>query len=123
VAANLTADSGLPVQDSPSLGYYSDGTRRTLTDEQIKMFRHSEIQRLLSERRTIKEKEERLKRRIDREQTIPGTSDRNKRRHKDDPRTNQVDTLPYDDVEESLETPQAVERTRKEFLWPQLQDT
>jgi len=29
------------------LGYYPDGTKRTLTDDQIAMFRHSEIQQLL----------------------------------------------------------------------------
>jgi hypothetical protein len=33
------------------LGYYADGVKRTLTDEQIAMFRHSEIQTLLRERR------------------------------------------------------------------------
>jgi Protein of unknown function (DUF3807) len=33
------------------LGYYEDGVKRTLSDEQIKMFRHSEIQRLLAARR------------------------------------------------------------------------
>ncbi|KAI1001127.1 hypothetical protein K3495_g7075 [Podosphaera aphanis] len=29
-----------------SLGYYADGTKRTLTDEQIAIFRHSELQRI-----------------------------------------------------------------------------
>ncbi|KAJ4287929.1 hypothetical protein N0V90_011944 [Kalmusia sp. IMI 367209] len=38
-----------------SLGYYEDGVKRTLTDEQITMFRHSEIQRILLERRRRKE--------------------------------------------------------------------
>lgn len=33
------------------LGYYEDGAKRTLTNEQIAMFRHSEIQTLLRERR------------------------------------------------------------------------
>jgi hypothetical protein len=33
------------------LGYYEDGVKRTLTDDQIKMFRNSEIQRLLAARR------------------------------------------------------------------------
>ena len=33
------------------LGYYEDGVKRTLTDEQIAMFRHSEIQALLRDRR------------------------------------------------------------------------
>lgn len=43
---------------SEDLGYYEDGTRRTLTDEQIALFRHSEIQRLLAERRRRKDAEE-----------------------------------------------------------------
>jgi hypothetical protein len=33
------------------LGYYQDGVERTLTEEQVKMFRHSEVQRLLAARR------------------------------------------------------------------------
>ena len=33
------------------LGYYEDGTKRTLTDEQIAMFRHSEIQAILRTQR------------------------------------------------------------------------
>ncbi|KAL1954710.1 hypothetical protein VTO42DRAFT_814 [Malbranchea cinnamomea] len=37
--------------DDDGLGYYTDGVKRTLTDEQIEIFRHSEIQRLLHERR------------------------------------------------------------------------
>jgi hypothetical protein len=32
------------------LGYYPDGTKRTITDEQIAMFRHSEIQTILRKR-------------------------------------------------------------------------
>ncbi|EKV19870.1 hypothetical protein PDIG_00370 [Penicillium digitatum PHI26] len=32
------------------LGYYPDGIKRTLTDEQIRIFRHSEIHALLRER-------------------------------------------------------------------------
>lgn len=39
------------------LGYYEDGTKRTLTDDQIAMFRHSEIQRLLLERRLRSERQ------------------------------------------------------------------
>lgn len=31
------------------LGYYHDGVKRTLTDAQIAIFRHSEIQEMLSE--------------------------------------------------------------------------
>lgn len=33
------------------LGWYDDGVKRTLTDEQIEMFRHSEIQQVLRKRR------------------------------------------------------------------------
>ena len=33
-------------EQEPNLGYYPDGTPRTLTDEQIKIFRHTEIHML-----------------------------------------------------------------------------
>ncbi|KAG9826737.1 hypothetical protein KCU98_g15153, partial [Aureobasidium melanogenum] len=41
--------------DHDGLGYYPDGVKRTLTDDQIAMFRHSEIQTLLRERRRRRE--------------------------------------------------------------------
>ena len=37
------------------LGYYPDGVKRTLTDDQIAMFRHSEIYSILRERQVRKE--------------------------------------------------------------------
>jgi len=37
------------------LGYYPDGVKRTLTDEQIAIFRHSEVQAILRERRHAEE--------------------------------------------------------------------
>lgn len=37
------------------LGYYDDGVKRTLTDEQIAIFRHSEIHALLRDRRHAEE--------------------------------------------------------------------
>ncbi|KAA8642303.1 hypothetical protein EYZ11_002899 [Aspergillus tanneri] len=37
-------------EDDDGLGYYPDGLKRTLTDEQIKIFRHSEIHSLLREK-------------------------------------------------------------------------
>ncbi|PBP22425.1 hypothetical protein BUE80_DR006656 [Diplocarpon rosae] len=37
--------------DDDGLGYYGDGVKRTLTDEQIAIFRHSEIETLLRQRR------------------------------------------------------------------------
>lgn len=39
------------------LGYYKDGAKRTLTDEQIEIFRHSEIHALLRERERLREEE------------------------------------------------------------------
>ncbi len=41
--------------EDDALGYYPDGTQRTLTAEQISMFRHSEIQGILKERRRMNE--------------------------------------------------------------------
>lgn len=38
------------LEEDDGLGYYPDGVKRTLTDEQIAMFRHSEIQNLLKSR-------------------------------------------------------------------------
>lgn len=40
-----------------NLGYYKDGTKRTLTHEQIQIFRHSEIHALLRERERLREEE------------------------------------------------------------------
>lgn len=37
-------------QDDDGLGYYEDGVKRTLTDEQIAIFRHTEVQELLRAR-------------------------------------------------------------------------
>ena len=39
------------VEPDDGLGYYEDGTKRTLTDAQIAIFRHNEIEVLLRERR------------------------------------------------------------------------
>lgn len=39
------------------MGYYEDGVKRTLTDEQIRIFRHSEIHALLRERQRRREEE------------------------------------------------------------------
>jgi hypothetical protein len=41
--------------DDDGLGYYPDGVKRTLTDEQIEMFRHSELHAI--ERKKAKEEE------------------------------------------------------------------
>ncbi|OJJ46087.1 hypothetical protein ASPZODRAFT_16685 [Penicilliopsis zonata CBS 506.65] len=41
--------------DDDGLGYYEDGVKRTLTDEQIEIFRHSEIHALLREKQLKEE--------------------------------------------------------------------
>ena len=43
-------------EDADGLGYYPDGAKRTLTDEQIAMFRHSEIYGILRQRQLKEEK-------------------------------------------------------------------
>lgn len=45
-------------EEDDGLGYYPDGAKRTLTDEQIAMFRHSEIQEMLRKQRSRREDEE-----------------------------------------------------------------
>lgn len=42
-------------EDDDGLGYYPDGVKRTLTDDQIAMFRHSEIYAIIRERQVRKE--------------------------------------------------------------------
>ncbi|KAI9842275.1 MAG: hypothetical protein M1837_007344 [Sclerophora amabilis] len=44
--------------EDDGLGYYQDGVKRTLTAEQVAMFRHSEIQSLLKEKRRRLEREQ-----------------------------------------------------------------
>jgi hypothetical protein len=42
-------------EEDDGLGYYPDGTKRTLTDEQVAMFRHSEIHNILRKRQLRQE--------------------------------------------------------------------
>ncbi|KAH7123750.1 hypothetical protein B0J11DRAFT_529798 [Dendryphion nanum] len=44
--------------EDDGLGYYEDGSKRTLTDEQIAMFRHTEIRNIIRERRRKQEVQE-----------------------------------------------------------------
>ncbi|OOF96367.1 hypothetical protein ASPCADRAFT_506058 [Aspergillus carbonarius ITEM 5010] len=44
-------------EEEDDLGYYPDGVKRTLTDEQIRIFRHSEIHALLREKQLREEEE------------------------------------------------------------------
>lgn len=101
------------------LGYYEDGVKRTLTDEQIEMFRHSEIQRLLGERRAAREKEARQKKRPQAGNNTKRTVEGRKRRFDDEPQPDHpvVDGLVYDDQldREPVSSPQ-----EKKFIWPVL---
>ncbi|KAL8732652.1 MAG: hypothetical protein Q9166_002627 [cf. Caloplaca sp. 2 TL-2023] len=55
-AAVTHLESGEVVgEEEDDLGYYPDGVKRTLTEEQIAMFRHSEIYSLLRKRQLEKE--------------------------------------------------------------------
>jgi len=109
-----------PCRDqADGLGCYEDGVKRTLTEEQVQMFRHSEIQRLLNERRAARDKEEKLKRRPENRKQRGGAPPRGKRRFEDQPEqghTN-IDALMYDD-EPSRE--EGVCSTAQRFLWPTL---
>ena len=102
--------------DDDGLGYYADGVKRTLTYEQVKMFRHSEIQRLLSERKQAQSKAEQEKRRQRRQEKRairPPRFDDEPVKRQDD-----VELLMYDDepTAEHEEKPPA----EKKFLWPVL---
>ncbi|KAK8188687.1 hypothetical protein BKA81DRAFT_197142 [Phyllosticta paracitricarpa] len=46
--ADISTDEGASKEDpeDDGLGYYEDGVKRTLTDDEISIFRHSEVQRL-----------------------------------------------------------------------------
>ncbi|KIX01766.1 uncharacterized protein Z518_09493 [Rhinocladiella mackenziei CBS 650.93] len=108
-----------PSDTDDGLGYYEDGVKRTLTDEQVKMFRHSEIQRLLSGRRAAKEKENRQKRRQEHGSDTHAPPKERKRRFQDDPDAGRADinTLTYDDPphQEVKGKPIA-----EKFIWPTL---
>ena len=47
-----------PADEDDGLGYYEDGEKRTLTDEQIEMFRHSEIEQLIREGMLARDEQE-----------------------------------------------------------------
>ena len=102
---------------SNPLGFYGDGVKRTLTKEQVMMFRHSEIQRLLNERKVTREREG--AREEEHNISAPVTRESKKRRFYDEPSSDipNVDTLMYDDQPETLTKSGPGE---KKFLWPLL---
>lgn len=65
-------------EEDDGLGFYPDGVKRTLTDEQIAMFRHSEIQKLLLERQRREEAEQEE---LEEAQTVESTAAHNSAEH------------------------------------------
>ncbi|KFY05053.1 hypothetical protein O988_00311 [Pseudogymnoascus sp. VKM F-3808] len=62
---------GLAEEEDDNLGYYEDGVKRTLTDEQIAMFRHTELETLAREKRRSDEaKADKADRALELEQDI-----------------------------------------------------
>ncbi|KAL8976503.1 MAG: hypothetical protein Q9177_006842, partial [Variospora cf. flavescens] len=57
-ADNNPVASGQEEEEDDDLGYYPDGVKRTLTDEQITMFRNSEIYSILRKRQLKRENQE-----------------------------------------------------------------
>jgi len=55
-----TSTSNNIPEDYDDLGFYEDGSKRTLTDEQIAMFRHSEIQQMIKQHNATEEDSESL---------------------------------------------------------------
>ncbi|KAK1994839.1 hypothetical protein LX36DRAFT_683434 [Colletotrichum falcatum] len=49
-------EDGDIIEEDDGLGYYADGVKRTLTDEQIAMFRHSELEALRREQERAAER-------------------------------------------------------------------
>jgi hypothetical protein len=121
-ASKAEPAEAVPTTDSTekSLGYYADGVRRTLTDDQIKMFRHSEIQRLLLERQQRKEAEEEEARRIERKREREHECQHARHRHFDEPARDNVDVLVYDDEQPVVKEDANARPAEKKFLWPQL---
>lgn len=57
IAPDEAPDDGCVYEEEEDdLGYYSDGVKRTLTDEQIAIFRHSEIEALKREKERLAER-------------------------------------------------------------------
>ena len=96
--------TGDAYDEGTDLGHYPDGAKRTLTDEQVAMFRHSEIQRLLRERRQQQEKEA--------DEHYTTTIDASKAMHLDYGSKDHADTR-FVDASESSEVQQDLDRKRK----------
>lgn len=105
--------------DASDLGYYEDGTRRTLTDDQIAMFRHSEIQRLLTARRhrQLAEEEEAKTRKQKREEAKDTRASRYETPTRFDNDSTVHDRSHVNELSYDENTTKPKEKT---FLWPVL---
>ena len=115
--AGTQEDHSTEHEEPEELGYYEDGVRRTLTDEQVRMFRHSEIQRLLLIRRQQREKEQQAAEQ-ERRRHI---QDADRKRRFDDEAVQQqhnVETLTYDDAAPRRSSHST--SVEKKFIWPKL---
>lgn len=72
---NTAYEKSHDISAEDDLGYYPDGVKRTLTDEQIRIFRHSEIHALLRERQIKAENEEYERKFGDKAQAGPDDQD------------------------------------------------
>jgi hypothetical protein len=112
-------------EQEDNLGYYADGEKRTLTDEQVKVFRHSEIQRLLAERRhgpepgAGAEPEQTQKAQRGKTATKPHNPTRPFRWDDEPEKNNDVNTLTYDEEPTDTSAQKATGGEPK-FLWPTL---
>jgi hypothetical protein len=110
-------------EQEDNLGYYADGEKRTLTDEQVKMFRHSEIQRLLAKRRRGPEPgaepEQTWKAQRGKTATKPHHPTRPIRWDDEPDINNDVNTLTYDEGPTDASAQKATDVEPK-FLWPTL---
>jgi len=123
VQSNTDANATAPQEPiNTDLGCYEDGVRRTLTDEQIAMFRHSEIQRILAERRRQKDLEDERQQHAERVKGRAGRQSQNKQQsvvYETDERVHSRPDMPelsYDDEESA----QREVKKPTTFQWPKL---
>jgi hypothetical protein len=106
-------EGGYGEEEEEDLGYYEDGVKRTLSDEQVKIFRHSEIHSLLRERQRLREEQEEEEEEEEYEamDVLPDNSlvDDDQKLPSTDNRANATDTEPATQTVEAEAKPDPVE--------------
>lgn len=131
-----SATDGLPAdEEQDCLGYYPDGVKRTLTDAQVAMFRFSEIQQLLKQKRREEAKRKRKRNDADDEAIDPSEIPRPAPVSPEDARQNRLQAAlwaskhdwdefgnPVDASvpQEYVAEVQGNAETGKTFLWPKI---